>query len=163
MERNAGLDKLIGHYGEKYELNRDVEIAGVTVAAVASLRHRGNISIMGFDTGKTGPEACEHAFVLECESFDDAMLNKISGLVAEAEREYIKPDKGHAYTLLSVVALVADIQKSAAVSLKKFKYRREYGKSGWMLTRVAVFDENGSSFCNSDGSDLKKLIINILK
>lgn len=162
MERSAALDKLIAHYSESFELSYDVDIAGITVPVVAGMRHRGQLSIMGFATGKTGPEACEHVFMLEIESFDDAMLKIITALLTQAESEYVKPGKNHAYTFLSVVALAGDIQKSAADLLKKYKYRRDYGKNGWVMSRVAVLQESGASFCSRDGSDFKKMILKII-
>lgn len=162
MERSAAIDKLIAHYSENFELSYDVDIAGLTVPAVASLRHRGEMSILGFSTGKEGPEACEHVFMLETGIFDDTLLKTITGLLQEAEREYVKPDKDHAYTFLSIVVIAGEIQKTTADMLRKFKYRRNYGKYGWVMSRVAVLHENGTSFCNKDGLDFKKLILKII-
>lgn len=163
MEQPAALETLIAHYGERFEICRDVDIAGMTVPVVASMRHRGNISILGFGTNKTGPEACEHVFLLQCARFDNAALERIASLVAEAERVYIHPDENHAYTFLSVAVLAEDIEKTAAASLKKYKCRREYGKAGWMLARAAVFCANGESFCNRDGADFKRLVLKVIQ
>lgn len=162
MERSAALDKLIAHYSEIFELSYNVDIAGITVPVVASLRSRGQISILGFATGKEGPEACEHVFMLESESFDDTLLKKITGLLTQAESEYVKPGKDHAYTFLSVAVLAGEIQKPAADMLKKYKYRRDYGKKGWIMSRVAVFEESGASCCSKDGSDFNKLLLKII-
>lgn len=162
MEQSAAFDKLIEHYSENFQLLYDVDISGITVPIVANMRNRGKLSIMGFSTGKEGPEACEHVFMLETGSFDDASLKKITELITQAEKDYVSPGKDHAYTFLSVIVFTGDIQKPTADLLKRYKYRRDYGKNGWVMSRVAVFQENGESFCSKDGSDFKKMVLKII-
>lgn len=156
------FDKLIAFYSEKFMIEYNVEAAGMVVPVMGLLRHRQQKTILGFGTGKEGPEAAEYIFFLSLESFGMDEMESVKELIEYAEKEYVKKGRDHAFSFLSAVVLADKIEKDAANALKRYTLRRDYGRDGWILARAAAFDRDGGAVCNKDGSDLKKLIQKII-
>lgn len=61
---------------------------------------------------------------------------------AAGQRELVKPDENHDFSLLSVILAAGETDKSVLKKLKKLSDERKYqsGKHGWSSIRLAVVD-----------------------
>lgn len=159
---NELLKKLIAFYSEHFEIRYNVDIGEITVPVIAKMSNRQEKALFGFGLKKPGKEALEYVAFLSEPVFDENAMARAGALIAQLEKEYVHPDSDHAFTFLSAVIITEKAEKQALGALKKFRLRRDYGKEGWILSRIAVFEPGGESFSNKDGVDLKNLIRRVI-
>lgn len=158
MSENGILEKLTEFYSGNFEFEYNLEAAGITVPVSAYMHNRQQKQIFGMSLKGLGPEARERIFFLKEQSFGMEAMSRLEELMAFAEREYVRPDRNHAFTFISVVVIAEAIEQDAAAMLKKYKLRKNYRSEGWSVVRAVVFGANGESVCSKDGVDLKKML-----
>lgn len=158
MDSSQIFEKLIAHYSDKFEVLYDVKLDDIDIPAMASMKNREEKTILGFSTKQPGREAAEHLFFLREDCFDEAVLSKVDMIFKTAAKQYINPDKDHAFTFLSAVVVAERVDAAAAKRLKKYKYGEDYRACGWMISRAVVFCGDGDSFSSRDGVDLQRML-----
>lgn len=160
--QNLRLEKMLAHYREDYEVSYNRKLASVELMAMAERHDRKDRAILGFKISGKMPEANEYVFFYEEPVFDAAALERLSNMVAAAEKELVKPDKDHAFSFLSAVVFCGEAEAEALKGFRRYKMRRNYGGNGWVITRTALVPANGEIVAGKDGGDFKNLLERVL-
>lgn len=158
MTGNEILDKFTAFYSENFDIEYNLDVDGISVPVSAAMQSRQRRQIFGMPLKSLGPEARERIFFLVEQNFDLDAMSRLEKLMTSAEREYVKPSRGHAFTFLSAVVIAENIDQSAVAALKKYKLQKNYYSEGWFVGRVVVFGTNGECAYNKDGKELKIML-----
>lgn len=155
------LEKVLLAYRRNFDISWDCSFLGRNLPAMAKFSSRGEKYVLVKKAKLWAMECYEHVLFLTPEVLTIAALEDITSLLAEAERELVKPHSEHMYTYLTAVILPQAGDEEAIRALRRFKKRKNYKLSfyGWSHMRLAVCLADGSLIeTNADGKDLKKML-----
>lgn len=154
-------DRLLAGQDKAFVSSRNAEIAGRAAAMLSTFDLSAERKLFGLmPTGNSG-HAHEYRLLFAVPALDEALLQDWWQYAQSAERELVRPDRNHDFSIVSLILAVGAVEKNALKSLKKLNAEREFknGQSGWSSVRMAVIDLSAHKVhTNRMGDPLKNIL-----
>ncbi len=154
------LEKILTSYERYFDVTKDSEYEGLSVAAEAAFHSRSEKYVLVKKAQLWAAEAHEYAFFVTVPHLDTETLEAYRGVILKEGLSRVKPMKDHMYTYVTLIFITDEMDADIVSALKKIRHHENYKLSfyGWSDFRVAVWDgKTQKVFTNSAGKDLKKM------
>jgi len=158
------LEKVLKSYESYFDVTRDSEYEGLSVAAEAAFHSRSEKYVLVKKAQLWAAEAHEYAFFVMAEHLDEKTLNTYRDVILKEGLSRVKPVKDHMYTYVTMIIIADETDDGIEKAVKKIRHHKDYMLSfhGWSDFRVAVYDTKAESvITNRAGSDLEKMFASV--
>ena len=153
------LNKLLDAYSHLYDIDRDVEIEGVSYPATATYFLRDENYLISKQHVLSAVEQHEYVYFYLTDHLDAGMLMEQMDLSKRVGLTNVKPNKEHMFSYVTLVVLANTIDPEAVRLIKKTRYRKNYLMTfhGWMEYHVAAMEVSTNRFfSNPAGKEARK-------
>ncbi len=158
------LENAAQDMGKEFKITRDTLVEGRWVAMDA--RFDMSFERKPFGLIPTGNFTHSHEICLfvPMKSLTAAEMEEMLGYLAKVQDQQVKLDKWHEFTMLTLILLTENADKTAVKALRKHQDERQYKVGGWSSARVVVVDlSDGKSHCNKHGKPAQQRLQSSLK
>lgn len=155
------LNKLLDAYSHLYDIDRDVEIEGVSYPATATYFLRDENYLISKQHVLSAVEQHEYVYFYLTDHLDAGMLMEQMDLSKRVGLTNVKPNKEHMFSYVTLVVLANTIDPEAVRLIKKTRYRKNYLMTfhGWMEYHVAAMEVSTNRFfSNPAGAGARKIL-----
>lgn len=154
-------DRMEQGYDAAFTSRQNVVLEGRTAALMSVFSASSERKILGVMSTGSMAHAHEYRLLFAQPSLDEQSLGDWWSYALRVERALVKPDAEHSFTLVSLVLVCADMEKTVQKKLKKLVAERQYdkGRNGWSSIRLAVIDLTSRKlYANPSGDTLKNVL-----
>lgn len=155
------LNKLLDAYSHLYDIDRDVEIEGVSYPATATYFLRDENYLISKQHVLSAVEQHEYVYFYLTDHLDAGTLMEQMDLSKRVGLTNVKPNKEHMFSYVTLVVLANTIDPEAVRLIKKTRYRKNYLMTfhGWMEYHVAAMEVSTNRFfSNPAGAGARKIL-----
>lgn len=154
------LEKVLKSYERYFDVTRDTEYEGLSVAAEAAFHSRSEKYVLVKKAQLWAAEAHEYAFFSMVSHLDEKTLDTYRAVILKEGLSRVKPMKDHMYTYVTMIIIADEMDEGIEKVIKKIHYHKNYLLSihGWSDLRVAVYDmKKDRVITNRAGHELSKM------
>ena len=161
----AFRDRMIAGQDKTFVTEMNVQVAGRAAAAVSCFGLDGERKLLGLVPLGSKSHAHEYRLLFAAHELDEQSLQEWWQYAEAAERELVKPDKSHEFSLVSVILVTGKLDPAVPKKLRKLAAGRDFTSigQGWSAVRMAVVDLPAHKiYTNRMGDSMKNIIKPIL-
>ena len=155
------LDRLPEGQDTAFVSQQNVPVAGRIAALFSSFGMDAERKLLGLVALGGSTHAHEYRILFAVPELDEQALADWWEYAVAAERELVKPDKAHEFSLVSVILVTGKTDRAVQKKLKKLAGGRDFSAQGkgWSAVRMAVVELDGRRLhTNRMGDSLKNIL-----
>ena len=161
----AFRDRLLAGQDKAFVSRQNVQVAGRMAALLSSFGVDSERKFLGLMPLGNSSHAHEYRLLFAAPGLDEQALEDWWAYACEAERELVKPDSSHEFSIVSLILATGTVDKAVQKKLKKLTGGRDFSSMGrgWSSVRIAAvgLDEH-KAYTNRMGDALKNILKPIL-
>lgn len=157
----AFRDRLAEGQDKAFVSRQNVPVAGRIAALFSSFGMDAERKLLGLVALGGSTHAHEYRILFAVPELDEQALADWWEYAVAAERELVKPDKTHEFSLVSVILVTGKTDRAVQKKLKKLAGGRDFSAQGkgWSAVRMAVVELDGRRlYTNRMGDSLKNIL-----
>ena len=138
----AFRDRMLAGQDKAFTVQMSAQVAGRMAASFSSFRVDSERKLLGLVPLGNTNHAHEYRLLFAVPELDAQSLQDWWKYAEAAERELVKPDRAHEFSIVSIILVTEKLDRTVPKKLKKLMGGRDFSNigRGWSSVRMAVID-----------------------